>query len=253
MFYADVVEGVCMTELLTPELALDEFENWEKSFADGIGTVRGTNATGITGTASEVGPEGSAIRPAAVKHFEALAAQANTWRKFLETGGDASLFKGVGLEHITSSAFIFSPDFSRILLTYHRRLHRWVQMGGHVDREDPSIMAAGAREGIEESGVSDLRLLSDVPVDFDRHELHGNFVCHAHWDIGFAFVADPAAPPAVSHESIDVAWFPVDALPNDPDITLPDGTIREGRGICADNFPGRLANVLAHPLIAVAR
>lgn len=114
-------------------------------------------------------------------------------------------------------------------------------------------MLRPVRAGIEESGVSDLRLLSHVPVDFDRHELHGNFVCHAHWDIGFAFVADPTVPPEVSHESIDVAWFPVDDLPDDPDITLPDGTVREGRGICADNFPGRLANVLAHPLIAGKR
>lgn len=252
-----------MTELLTPELALEELGTWGGSFAagmaDGVGTARGTDAIGVAGSASEVElasdvePEGSTGCPEAVKHFEALAAQLETWREFLVDGGDAALFKGVGLEHMTSSAFIFSPDFSQILLTYHRRLHRWVQMGGHVDREDPSIVAAGAREGIEESGVLDLRLLSEIPVDFDRHQLHGNFVCHAHWDIGFAFVADPAVPPEVSHESIDVAWFPVDALPNDPDVALPDGTIREGRGICADNFPGRLANVLAHPLIAGAR
>ena len=210
-----------MTELLTPERALDEFGTWDESFA--------------------------------ADHLDSLASQTGMWREFLVDGGEAALFKGVGVEHMTSSAFIFSPDFSQILLTYHRRLHRWVQMGGHVDREDPSIVAAGAREGIEESGVSDLRLLSEVPVDFDRHLLHGNFVCHAHWDIGFVFVADPAAPPAVSHESIDVAWFPVDALPNDPDVILPDGTICEGRGVCADNFPGRLTNVLAHPLIAGTR
>ena len=212
---------ICVTELLPPERALNELRMWDESFA--------------------------------VERLDSLAASAKRWREFLDTGGDAALFKGVGSEHITSSAFIFSPDFSQILLTYHRRLHRWVQMGGHVDREDHSIVAAGAREGIEESGVSDLRLLSEVPVDFDRHVLHGNFVCHAHWDIGFVFVADPTIPPEVSHESIDVAWWPVDGLPNDPDVTLPDGTVRAGRGVCADNFPGRLANVLAHPRIAGSR
>lgn len=102
-----------MTELLTPERALDEFGTWDESFA--------------------------------ADHLDSLASQTGMWREFLVDGGEAALFKGVGVEHMTSSAFIFSPDFSQILLTYHRRLHRWVQMGGHVDREDPSIVAAGAR------------------------------------------------------------------------------------------------------------
>ncbi|MFT0848910.1 NUDIX domain-containing protein [Actinomycetaceae bacterium L2_0104] len=178
------------------------------------------------------------------------AAAASAWATFLRQQGEAALFKGIGSEHITSSAFVFSPDFSRILLTYHRRLHRWVQLGGHVDREDASLVAAGTREALEESGLADIELLDSTPLDFDRHELHGNFTCHAHWDIGFAFVADPDVHLLVSEESLDVAWWPVGGLPNDPDVILPDGSVREGQGVCAANFPRRLASVLAHPLMS---
>lgn len=204
-----------MTERLTPTAAREEILGWEGD------------------------PEQLAVGAAIAQ-----------WRRFLEVEGEAALFKGLGPEHMTSSAFIFSPDFSHILLTYHRRLHRWVQLGGHIDREDASLVAAGIREATEESGLAHLRLLSPRPVDFDRHTLHGNFTCHAHWDIGFAFVADMDADVVVSDESIDVAWWPVDQLPNDPDVTLPDGTVRPGQGMCASNFPGRLASVLTHPLIA---
>ncbi len=203
-----------MSQLLTPESALAEIDSWKL------------------------------ISPG-----EAAPA----WRAFLLNQGEAALFKGIGPEHITASAFVFSPDFSRILLTYHRRLHRWVQLGGHVDREDASLVAAGTREAGEESGLPDIELLSPVPVDFDRHPLHGNFTCHAHWDIGFAYVADPDVGISVSEESLDVAWWPVDRLPNDPDVALPHGTVHEGRGICAANFPGRLSSVLRHPLIAGKR
>ena len=207
-----------LPQLLTPESALAEIGSWD--LEDESGNSAGSRAEA-----------------------------ASAWTSFLRQDGEAALFKGVGAEHITSSAFVFSPDFSRILLTYHRRLHRWVQLGGHVDREDASLLAAGTREALEESGLTHIDLLGSAPVDFDRHVLQGNFTCHAHWDIGFAFVADPAAHVLVSEESLDVAWWPVDELPNDPDVTLPDGTVREGQGICAANFPGRLANVLAHPLI----
>ena len=42
-----------------------------------------------------------------------------------------------------------------------------------------------------------------------------------HWDVGYALLADPAAATAVSDESDDVAWFPVDALPDGAVTDLP--------------------------------
>ena len=72
---------------------------------------------------------------------------------------------------------------------------------------------AAQREAREESGIDDLVLLSPAIVDLDRHDLHGGFSCTAHWDVGFAATADPDVEIAVSDESEDVRWFPINELP----------------------------------------
>ena len=57
--------------------------------------------------------------------------------------------------HITGSALVVD-ERHRILLTYHTKLQRWLQLGGHseVDEQDPAITAY--REASEESGLRDL-------------------------------------------------------------------------------------------------
>ncbi|MFY0311407.1 hypothetical protein ACFMBG_16070 [Leisingera sp. D0M16] len=35
--------------------------------------------------------------------------------------------------HVTGSAFVMSPDMKSVLLTHHRKLGRWFQLGGHCD------------------------------------------------------------------------------------------------------------------------
>src|SRR6187549_1386344 len=69
--------------------------------------------------------------------------------------------------HVTASLFILDPASRSLLLHHHRRLGRWLQMGGHVEAgEDPA--AAALREGEEESGLSDLELLPGI-FDVDVH------------------------------------------------------------------------------------
>ena len=59
-----------------------------------------------------------------------------------------------------------------------------------------------------------LRLLGDGPVTLDAHGLSSAFGrCGTHLDVQYAAVAPPGAEPAVSAESHDVRWFPVDAMP----------------------------------------
>jgi 8-oxo-dGTP pyrophosphatase MutT (NUDIX family) len=132
---------------------------------------------------------------------------------FVSSGGDSALRREGGPEHVTASCFAFSPDLTRTLLCFHRKGRFWVQFGGHIEPEDASIARAALREAREESGIDDLVLSSEAIVDLGRHELGGGFACSAHWDIGFVAIADPEAAITVSHESDDVRWFPVDALP----------------------------------------
>ncbi|WP_236553558.1 NUDIX hydrolase [Rathayibacter sp. VKM Ac-2803] len=135
---------------------------------------------------------------------------------FLAARGASALERDGGPEHLTASCFVLSPGLDRVLLCFHRKGRFWVQLGGHVEPGDASLADAALREAREESGVADLRLLGHLPVDIDRHGLGSGFGrCSTHWDVGYAAVADPDAPVAVSDESDDVAWWPVDALPDE--------------------------------------
>jgi 8-oxo-dGTP pyrophosphatase MutT (NUDIX family) len=140
---------------------------------------------------------------------------ASDYRDFLTAFPLVALNRERGREHITASCFVFSPDLDRVLLTFHKKGRFWVQFGGHLEPDDTSVAQAALREAREESGVTALRMVGDVPLDLDRHGLGDGFArCAVHWDVGFAAIAAADTVPAVSDESEDVAWWPVAALPS---------------------------------------
>jgi 8-oxo-dGTP pyrophosphatase MutT (NUDIX family) len=112
--------------------------------------------------------------------------------------------------HITASCFIVAGD--SLLLHHHRRLGRWLQMGGHVELdEDPRD--AALREGSEESGLRDLALAVDGIFDLDVHVIPAakGEPEHRHFDV--RYIARTASPGAVvidRAESNDVAWVPLE-------------------------------------------
>jgi 8-oxo-dGTP pyrophosphatase MutT (NUDIX family) len=115
--------------------------------------------------------------------------------------------------HLTASCVVLDPGGTQVLLTLHRRANAWFQFGGHLETGDVSLWAAARREAREESGIAVLEPLPH-PVQLDRHVLVGAFgSCREHLDVRYAAVAPPGARPAVSTESHDVRWWPVDALP----------------------------------------
>lgn len=134
----------------------------------------------------------------------------------------APLLREDGPSHITGSCFVFSPDRAQTLLVFHTKGQFWVQPGGHLDDGDASLQAAALRELTEETGTTPD---SDTPVigyDLDHHELSSRFgVCRSHLDIGVAVTVDPAATLALSDESEDVRWWPVDALPENSAPSIP--------------------------------
>ncbi|MFE7844799.1 NUDIX hydrolase [Microbacterium sp. NPDC057407] len=141
--------------------------------------------------------------------------QRDSYEDFIREGGDSSLRREGGPEHVTASCFVFSPDRDHVLLCFHRKGRFWVQFGGHIEHDDVSVNAAAQREAREESGIRDLTLASPQIVDLDRHELHSGFSCAAHWDIGYAAIVSMDSRVAVSDESVDVRWFALDNLPAD--------------------------------------
>lgn len=115
--------------------------------------------------------------------------------------------------HLTGSLIVLDEEGGSALLTLHRRARQWFQFGGHFEPGDASVWHAAMREGREESGIDDLTPLPQI-VQLDRHVLVGDFgTCREHLDIRFAAVTPRSARGAVSTESIDVRWWPVDAMP----------------------------------------
>ena len=108
--------------------------------------------------------------------------------------------------HITASCYIVDPG-GRLLLHHHRRLDRWLQMGGHVEADELTPDAA-LREAREESGLGDLLLESRI-LDVDVHAIPASKgdPLHHHFDV--RYVARTAAPHSISidpNESNDLAW-----------------------------------------------
>jgi 8-oxo-dGTP pyrophosphatase MutT (NUDIX family) len=115
--------------------------------------------------------------------------------------------------HVTASAWIVDPARTRALLTHHRKLGKWLQLGGHADG-DPDVRRAALREAQEESGLRSLRFVSDAIYDVDVHAIPARpgEPAHDHYDVRFAFEADPDEPLTTSAESKELAWIPLDAL-----------------------------------------
>jgi 8-oxo-dGTP pyrophosphatase MutT (NUDIX family) len=114
--------------------------------------------------------------------------------------------------HITGSAWILSADHRHALLTHHRKLDRWLQLGGHSDGEsDPRQVAL--REAREESGLARFRFLPEaidpLPLDLDVHPIpaHGGDPPHLHLDVRFLLVAEAGQELRASAESKELRWF----------------------------------------------
>jgi len=118
--------------------------------------------------------------------------------------------RSLGIGHLTGSAWVVDRALERALLIHHRKLGRWLQLGGHADG-DPDLRRVALREAREESGLCEIALARPAIFDVDVHEIPArrNEPAHLHYDMRFAFFADPAAPLVPSAESHEVAWVPL--------------------------------------------
>jgi len=147
-------------------------------------------------------------------------AQADVVESFLALLRDPNdpFARGRTAGHFTGSAFVVSRDGIRVLLTRHRKLDRWLQLGGHADG-DRDLSAVALREAQEESGMSGLRVQPEL-FDIDVHEIptRGEEPAHLHFDARFVVRAGADEAFTVSDESHELAWWPIADLIGDPRI-----------------------------------
>ncbi|MFD7920184.1 NUDIX hydrolase [Streptomyces sp. NPDC059740] len=119
--------------------------------------------------------------------------------------------------HLTASTLVVDPPRQRVLLTLHRKLRMWLQMGGHCEDHDATLAAAALREGREESGLGTaLTLLPVGPVRLDRHLTP----CAWHLDVQYAALAPEGVAPEISDESLDLRWFSFEEVPHVADASV---------------------------------
>ena len=123
--------------------------------------------------------------------------------------------------HLTGSTMLLDHSRERILLTLHRKLGLWLQLGGHCDG-DANLVHVAWREAQEESGIDAIEI-DPAPLDLDIHRIpeHKGVPEHLHLDVRFVAYAAPGATEVISSESLDLRWFRLDeALALDVDESM---------------------------------
>lgn len=120
--------------------------------------------------------------------------------------------------HFTGAAWLVDASGERVLLTHHRKLQRWLQLGGHADG-DSDLVAVALREAHEESGLANLTIEPEI-FDVDRHWIpeRKSEPGHWHYDVRYVVRTGGSEHFVVSDESLELAWVSILDLAEAPDM-----------------------------------
>lgn len=128
--------------------------------------------------------------------------------------------------HFTASALVIDETASHVLLVHHKKLGKWLQPGGHTEK-DQNLHQAAVREAIEECGINSPASLwygtHPFCVDIDAHLIPAreNEPEHQHFDLCFILQHPISQAINLSEESNALRWFPLaEIIENDWDSSL---------------------------------
>lgn len=169
-----------------------------------------------SGETNEQGP----LHRALTEYRQRWQNEAGTVDDFFELLGDTeNPFARERLAgHFTGAAWLVSAEGERVLLTHHRKLDRWLQLGGHADG-DADLRRVALKEAEEESGLTDLSVDPHI-FDLDRHWIpeRKGVPGHWHYDVRYVVRAGPEEAFVVSDESHALAWRDIASLLQDSSL-----------------------------------
>lgn len=129
------------------------------------------------------------------------------------SANSACFERSLDIGHVTGSAWVVDGAGTRVLLTHHKKLDMWVQLGGHADG-DPDVFRVARREAEEEFGLEAIEPVWPRIFDIDVHRIpaRGDEPGHFHWDVRYAFRVAGSEAYRVSGESRDLAWVEIASL-----------------------------------------
>lgn len=134
------------------------------------------------------------------------------------------------LAHFSSSGFIINKTRDKVLMIHHNIYNAWSWTGGHTDG-DADFLAVAIREAQEETGVKEVRPISQEIFSLDvlpvkGHVKKGVYVsAHVHLSIAYLVEVDEEEALIVKpDENSGVKWIPVSELDtyiyNEPDMLI---------------------------------
>jgi 8-oxo-dGTP pyrophosphatase MutT (NUDIX family) len=130
-----------------------------------------------------------------------------------------------GPVHVTGSAIVVGPR--GVILVKHRRLHRWMQPGGHIEPGETPEEAA-VRECTEETGLPVAHPVDGpILIHVDVHEASKG---HTHLDVRYLVFAPDEDPDPPEGESQEVRWFSWDEAQSTADESM-QGALRLARSL----------------------
>ena len=126
--------------------------------------------------------------------------------------------------HITGSAWLLDASCECVLLTYHKKLRKWLQLGGHADG-CADLLQVAFREAREESGLRAIVPVTEAIFDVDVHRIPAidEVGPHDHFDVRFLCRVTEDQEIHVSDESEDMAWFTIAEVEN---LAVDDSVMR---------------------------
>ena len=121
-----------------------------------------------------------------------------------------------GALHVTASALVVDRRGHRVLLRWHERMQRWLQVGGHADPDETDPWAIALREAREETGLEDLAPLVPslelVPVQIVVVSVPagGREPAHEHADIRYVFATGRPEQSRAESPDAAVRWVGFD-------------------------------------------